>query len=226
MIETVAILGGTGDEGRGLALRWARAGIRVIIGSRDAQRADEAAREIAARAGSEARVSGMDNVGAVAASNVVVLAVPFEAQAVTLKHVKAAFRPGAILICATVPLAAGLGDRATRVVGVWQGSAAEQAAEFAPEGTKVAGAFHNISASLLDGDHDVDCDAIICTDDAAARQVVSELARAIPGVRAVDGGSLETSRIVEQITALLITLNIRNKVKHAGIRITGLPSDR
>jgi len=222
MIESVAIVGGTGAEGRGLALRWSRSGIRVILGSRDAQRAAAAAKEISARVGPGVHVEGLENAAAVAASDVVVLAVPFEAQASILKQVKASFRPACTLICATVPLAAGVGDRATRVLGVWQGSAAEQAAEFAPQGTKVAGAFHNISSVLLESDHSVDCDAIICTNDAAARQTASELALAIPGVRPVDGGGLENARIVEQITALLITLNLRNKVKHAGIRITGL----
>jgi NADPH-dependent F420 reductase len=222
MIESVAMIGGTGNEGRGLALRWARAGIRVIVGSRDARRAMRAAQEIAQRAGGAAKVEGMENAAAAAASGVVVLTVPFEAQAATLKHIQKALRPGAVLISTTVPLAAAVGDRATRVLGVWQGSAAEQAAAFAPEGVKVAGAFHNISATLLEGEHEVDCDAIICTNDAGARQAANELARAVPGVRAVDGGALENCRFVEQITALLITVNIRNKVKHAGIRITGI----
>lgn len=222
MIESVAIIGGTGDEGRGLALRWARAGIRVILGSRDAQRAVSAAQEIARRAGATARVEGAENAAAASGSGVVVLTIPFEAQAATLKHMQKALQPGTVLISTTVPLAAAVGDRATRVLGVWQGSAAEQAAAFAPEGVKVAGAFHNISAALLESDHDVECDAIICTNDAEARDAAAELARAIPGVRAVDGGALENCRIVEQITALLITVNIRNKVKHAGIRITGI----
>jgi NADPH-dependent F420 reductase len=222
MIDSVAILGGTGPEGRGLALRWAKAGIRVIVGSRDAQRAEQAAQEITGRAGGKHRVEGMSNASAVAASDVVILAVPFEAQIVTLKAVKSSFRPNAILISTVVPLAATVGDRATRVLGVWQGSAAEQARDFLPEHVRLAAAFHNISAILLDSDHDVECDALICSDEAAARQVCVELARAMPGVRAVDAGALENSRIVEQITALLIAVNIRNKIKHSGIRITGL----
>jgi 8-hydroxy-5-deazaflavin:NADPH oxidoreductase len=222
MVESVAIIGGTGDEGRGLALRWARAGLRVILGSREAQRAGAVAQEIEKRAGASARVEGAENAAAAGASSVVVLTVPFEAQVSTLKHIRATLRPGTVLICTTVPLAAGVGDRATRVLGVWQGSAAEQVAEFAPEGVRVVGAFHNISAALLESEHAVECDAIVCANDAGARQVANELAHAIPGVRAVDGGALENCRIVEQITALLITLNIRNKVKHAGIRITGI----
>ena len=224
MVESVAIVGGTGDAGRGLALRWARAGIRIMLGSRDAERAASVAKELARRAGANARIEGMENAAATAASNVVVLAIPFEAQVTTLKQIQSAWRPGTVIICPTVPLAAAVGDRATRVLGVWQGSAAEQAAAFVPEGVKVVGAFHNISAALLESDDTVDCDTILCTNDAGARNVVKELANAIPGVRAVDGGALENCRIVEPITALLITLNIRNKVKHAGIRITGLES--
>ena len=222
-MNAVAIIGGTGPEGSGLALRWARAGVHVIIGSRDESRAQKTADAIRARVGENANIEGHDNSAAVKAADIIVLSVPFEAQVATLKQLKDSFRPGAILICATVPLASGAGDRATRTVGVWQGSAAEQAAEYLPEGIKVAGAFHNVSATLLDSDHDVDCDVIICSDAAEAKQAAGDLARKIPGVRAVDGGKLENCRIVEQITALLITLNIRNKVKHAGIRITGLP---
>lgn len=222
-MNAVAIVGGTGPEGSGLALRWARAGVHVIIGSRDESRAQKTADAIRARVGENANIEGHDNSAAVKAADIIVLSVPFEAQVATLKQLKDSFRPGAILICATVPLASGAGDRATRTVGVWQGSAAEQAAEYLPEGIKVAGAFHNVSATLLDSDHDVDCDVIICSDAAEAKQAAGDLARKIPGVRAVDGGKLENCRIVEQITALLITLNIRNKVKHAGIRITGLP---
>lgn len=223
MIESVAILGGTGGEGRGLARRWAAGGIRVIIGSREAQRARMAAEEIADRlSGRAAQIAGMDNVAAVAASDVVVLAVPFDAQISILKAVKSSFRPDSIVISTVVPLAAAVGDRATRLLGVWQGSAAEQAAEFLPERVKIAAGFHNISAVLLDSDNDVDCDALICSNDAVARAVAVDLATAIPGVRAVDAGALENSRIVEQLTALLIAVNIRNKVKHCGLRITGL----
>jgi hypothetical protein len=108
------------------------------------------------------------------------------------------------------------------VLGVWQGSAAEQAAEIVGKNIPVAGAFHSLSAPLLNGDQDVDCDVIVCSDDDRARQVASELAIKIPGVRAVDGGKLENARIVEAMTALLITLNIRHKVHSAGWRVTGL----
>jgi NADPH-dependent F420 reductase len=222
MITTVAIVGGTGPEGRGLATRWARAGLRVIIGSRDENRARMTAQEIGGLAGGEAAVEGMENTAAVGASDVVVLTVPFEGQAATLKQLRNHFRPGTVLVCATVPLASGVGDKGSRVLGVWQGSSAQQAAEMAPQGVTVVGAFQNISASLLVTAMPVECDVIVCTDNDKAKEVAYELARKIPGVRPIDGGKLENSRIVEQITALLITLNIRHKVHSAGLRITGI----
>jgi NADPH-dependent F420 reductase len=164
----------------------------------------------------------MENAAACAATDLYVLTVPFDGQAALLKELKPAFKAGAILIDATVPLAATVGGRPTRVLGVWQGSAAQQAAESVPKGVTVAAAFHNVSAELLSGDAPIDCDVIVCSDDDHARKTAGELAERLPGVRAVDGGKLENARIVEQITALLITLNIRHKVHSAGIRITGL----
>jgi len=222
MSRAIAMIGGTGPAGTGLGLRWARAGEKVIIGSRDAARAEQAAEKIRQRVNPQAQVSGMENAAACAASGLLVLTVPFEGQAELLKQLKAAIRPGSILIDATVPLAASIGGRATRTLGVWQGSAAQQTAELVPKGVSVVGAFHNVSADVLNGDEDVDCDVIVCSDDAAATQVAMELAAKIPRVRAIDGGKLENARIVEQITALLIGLNIRHK-GHGGVRITGLP---
>lgn len=222
MPHTIAVLGGTGPEGFGLALRWARAGETVIIGSRDASRAREAAAKIQAAVGSAAKVSGDENSAACAAAGVLVLTVPFEGQAALLKQIKTAIRAGSIVIDATVPLAASVGGRATRTLGIWQGSAAQQAAELIPQGVSVVAAFHNTSAEVLNGDDPVDCDVIVCSDDPAASRTVRTLATRIPGVRAIDGGKLENARILEQITALLIGLNIRHK-GHSGIRITGLP---
>jgi 8-hydroxy-5-deazaflavin:NADPH oxidoreductase len=218
----IAILGGTGNQGRGLGLRWARAGESIIIGSRDARRAAEVASKIAAEAGPPAKVSGMENSAACASTELCVLTVPYESQAGLLKQLKPAFKPGTVLIDTTVPLAASVGGRATRVLGVWQGSAAQQTAELVPEGVTVVAAFHNISADLLNGGAPVDCDAIICTDDDNARKTAFDLAAKIPGVRAIDGGKLENARIVEQITALLIAINMRYKTHGAGIRITGV----
>jgi 8-hydroxy-5-deazaflavin:NADPH oxidoreductase len=220
--RTIAILGGTGPAGVGLALRWARAGKTAIIGSRDPARAKETAEKIKQKAGVNANVSGMENGAACAATDLLVLTVPFEGQAGLLKQLKTSIRPGSILIDATVALAASVGGRASRTLGVWQGSSAQQAAELVPKGVSVVAAFHNLSAELLNGDLPLDCDVIVCSDDAAALQITRELAAKIPGVRAIDGGKLENARVLEQITALLIGLNIRHK-GHGGIRVTGLP---
>lgn len=222
MSRTIAVLGGTGPEGYGLALRWARAGETVIIGSRDAKRAQDAAAKIRAVARNP-RVSGDENIAACAAGDLLVLTVPFEGHAALLKQLKAAIRPGSIVIDTTVPLAASVGGRATRTLGIWQGSAAQQSAELVPPGVSVVAAFHNASAELLNTDAPVDCDVIVCSDNPDATQEVRALAAKIPGVRPIDGGKLETARILEQITALLIGLNMRHK-GHSGIRITGLPA--
>jgi len=218
----IAIIGGTGPAGMGLALRWARAGVRIIIGSRDEQRAQIAAASIQRNAGNNANVSGLENSAACAAADILMLTVPFDGQAALLKQLKPAITEGSILIDATVPLAASVGGRASRTLGIWQGSAVEQTAELVPKGVSVVAAFHNLSAELLNGDADLDCDVIVCSDDSDAAQLTRELAAKIPGVRAIDGGKLENARIVEQITALLVGLNIRHK-GHSGIRITGLP---
>jgi NADPH-dependent F420 reductase len=206
----------------GLALRWVRAGETVIIGSREEERARMAAASIQRRAGEPAKICGMENGAACAVADILVLTVPFEGQASLIKKLKGSITPGSILIDATVPLAAGVGGRASRTLGVWQGSAAQQAAELVPENVSVVAAFHNVSADLMGGDNPLDCDVIVCSDDPDAAQLTRELAAKIPGVRAIDGGKLENARIVEQITALLVGLNIRHK-GHSGIRITGLP---
>jgi 8-hydroxy-5-deazaflavin:NADPH oxidoreductase len=220
----IAIIGGTGPAGMGLALRWARAGETIIIGSRDAQRAEQAAESIRQKIGDHTKVSGLENADACAAADILMLTVPFEGQAVLLKQLKPSITAGSVLIDATVPLAASVGGRASRPLGVWQGSAAQQTAELVPREVSVVAAFHNLSAELLNGDSPLDCDVIVCSDDPDAAQLTRELAAKIPGVRAIDGGKLENARIVEQITPLLIGMNIRHK-GHAGIRITGLPPD-
>lgn len=224
MSRTIAVLGGTGPAGTGLALRWARAGESVIIGSRDAARAQQAADAIRHQVGPQAEVSGLENSAACAESDLLVLTVPFEGQAALLKQLKPAIRAGSVLIDATVPLAASVGGSASRTIGVWQGSAAQQTAELVPKGVSVVAAFQNVSADMLNSNDDVDCDVIVCSDDSQATQVAMELAVKIPRVRAIDGGKLENARIIEQITALLIGLNIRHK-GHGGVRITGLPGE-
>ncbi len=221
MSRPIAVLGGTGPEGFGLALRWAQAGEIVIIGSRDLKRAEEAASKIQDKVGSNARVSAKENIEACAVADLLVFTIPFEAHATLLKQLKPAIRPGSIVIDATVPLAASVGGRPTRTLGIWQGSAAQETAELMPKGVSVVAAFQNLSATLLNKDGPLDCDVIVCSDDASAIQIVRPLAAKIPGVRAIDGGKLENARILEHITALLVGLNIRHK-GDSGIRITGL----
>ena len=223
MARPIAVLGGTGPEGFGLALRWAQAGETIIIGSRDPQRAQTAADKITQRLGPSAKASGMENIAACAAADLLVLTIPFEGHATLLKQLKPALRPGSIVIDATVPLAASVGGRATRTLGVWQGSAAQETAELVPQGVAVVAAFQNVGAEMLNAEGPVDCDVIACSDDADAGRAVRVLAARIAGVRAIDGGKLENARILEQITALLVGMNIRHK-GHSGIRITGLPS--
>ena len=219
---SIAIIGGTGAEGSGLALRWAQAGEAVVIGSRDLQRAQDAAARIRGSAGGN--VSGAENRTACGSAEIVVLTIPFEAQAETLKCIEASLHAGQILVDATVPLAAKAGGRQTRGPGLWQGSAAQQAAELVPEGVAVVAAFHHVSAELLHQAGPVDCDVIVCSDDKPAARRVRALVRKIPGLRTVDGGKLENARIVEQFTALLIGINIRAK-GHSGLRVTGLPPE-
>jgi hypothetical protein len=219
----IAILGGTGPAGLGLALRLARAGESVIIGSRSAERAQEAASQIKQKARSQAQVSGAENAAACAASDLLILTVPFEGQAALLKQLKPAIKAGSIFVDATVPLASSVGGRASRMLGVWQGSAAQQTAEILSKDVKVVAAFQNVSADMMNGDDPLECDIIVCSDYPDATKAASDLVVKIPGLRAIDGGKLENARIVEQITALLIGLNIRHK-GHGGIRITGLPS--
>jgi NADPH-dependent F420 reductase len=224
MARKIAILGGTGPEGLGLANRLARAGEHIVIGSRDAARAQEAARQLRARIGAPAQIEGADNDAAAAQCDVAVLTLPFSGQAALLKQLRNVWNPGTIVIDTTVPLAATVGGSPTRTIGVWQGSAAEAAADSLPNGVSIAAAFHNLGAELLAGDAPVDCDVLVCSDDEKAKQVAMELAAKIPGVRALNGGKLENARIVESVTALLIGLNIRYKVHSVGIRFTGLPA--
>ncbi len=223
MGRMIAILGGTGAEGSGLAFRLAKAGEHILIGSREAARAQQTARLLRERIGGDAQIEGMDNPSAAAACDVTILTVPFSGAAVLLKQLKSMWKPGTIVIDATVPLAATIGGAATRVLGVWQGSAAEQTQELLPTGVSLAAAFQNLGAEVLAGDEPVECDVLVCSDDEKAQHVAFELVGKIPGARPLNGGKLENSRIVESLTALLIGLNMRYKVHGAGIRFTGLP---
>src|SRR5688500_1845935 len=217
--EKIAIIGGTGDLGFGLALRWAEAGVKVTIGSRDGDKAEEAAQRARA-AVKKGTIAAAENAKAAEGATVVVLAVPFAAQASILKALRPSLKD-CILVDCTVPLATAVGGRVTRLLGVWEGSAAQAARELAPKEIPVVAALRNVSASVLqDLDAKPGCDVLVCGDDAAAKARVSALVGMIKGLRAVDAGPLEMARIVEGITALLIGLNRRAKGAHTGIRIT------
>jgi NADPH-dependent F420 reductase len=199
--------------------------VPVVIGSRDAERAAEAV-ERARAAVPQGTFSGYDNASAVAEADTVILSVPFRNQSETLTNLKLALRPGQLLIDASVPLAATVSGKATRMLGVWQGSAAQQAQEMAPEGVRVVSALHTVSAaSLSDLGHGLSEDVLICGDSRADKRDAAKLIERIEGLRCVDCGRLEMARITESLTAMLISINIRHKT-HAGIKITGLPEER
>ena len=220
--SAIPIIGGTGALGWGLAFRWALAGRPVAIGSRDADRAQEAADRISA-ALPDAEVEGLTNEDAARQGPIVVLAVPFRAQSENLNNLREVLEPGQILVDCTVPLAAAISGKATRTLGVWQGSAAEQAQEMVPEGVTVIAALHTVSApDLADRETILDEDVLICGERKADKAKVAELVEAISGLRPVNAGALETARFVEQLTPMLISINVRYKTR-AGIRITGLP---
>jgi 8-hydroxy-5-deazaflavin:NADPH oxidoreductase len=220
--EAIPIIGGTGALGYGLAMRWARAGRAVLIGSRSAERAAEAARKLTERA-ADAEVEGLANEAAARQGPVVLLTVPFRAQSENLNNLRQALEPGQLLVDCTVPLAAAVGGKATRALGVWQGSAAQQAQEMVPAGVTVVAALHTLSApTLADPSAELDEDVLLCGDRKADKARVARLIEEIRGLRAVNAGPLEMARIVEQLTPLLISINARYKA-HAGIRIQGLP---
>jgi NADPH-dependent F420 reductase len=225
--DSIAVIGGTGDLGYGLALRWAKAGRKVFIGSRSAERAVKAANEIRESAGAESQVQGLANADAVLQAWIVVIAVPFAAQAEILASVKEKLRTGQTVVICTVPLEAAIGGAPTRTLGLWAGSAAEQAARTLPDTVHVVAAFQNVSAhAMQDLAGTVDCDVIVCSDDAEVRVRLRPWIEAIPGCRYVDGGKLENARVVESFTAFLIGVNRRHKVQASGIRITGIGPSR
>jgi 8-hydroxy-5-deazaflavin:NADPH oxidoreductase len=220
--DPVAVIGASGALGFGLAVRLARAGTAIAIGSRESSRAEETA-ERARGVAPEGSFSAHDNAGAARAAAVVILSVPFRNQSETLANLKDALAPGQLLIDATVPLAAAVGGRATRMLGVWQGSAAQQAQEMVPEGVRVVSALHTVSAaSLSDLEHPLAQDVLVCGDSRADKREASGVIERIDGLRCVDCGRLEMARTTEALTALLISVNARYKI-HAGIHLTSLP---
>jgi NADPH-dependent F420 reductase len=223
--DHVAVIGASGALGFGLALRLARTGVPIAIGSRDGARAVETAeraRTIVPE-GSFSAHENADAVRAIGAEGVVILSVPFRNQSETLANLKDALVAGQLLIDATVPLAAAVGGKATRMLGVWQGSAAQQALEMAPEGVHVVSALHTVSAaSLSDLEHPLTQDVLMCGDSRADKRRAAAVIDRIDGLRCVDCGRLEMARTTEALTALLIAVNARYKA-HAGIRLTSLP---
>jgi len=220
--DPIAIVGASGALGFGLAVRLAGAGVPIAIGSRDAARAQETA-ERAQAIVPGGSFAAHDNAGAVRAADTVILSVPFRNQSETLANLQDALEPGQLLIDATVPLAAAVSGKATRMLGVWQGSAAQQALEMAPKGVRVVSALHTVSAaSLSDPDHPLDQDVLLCGDSREDKRAAALLIERIAGLRCVDCGKLEMARITESLTAMLIAVNARYKA-HAGIRLAGLP---
>lgn len=221
--QRIAILGGTGDQGLGLALRFAKAGRSVVIGSRKQDRALEAAENVRKQVPT-AQIEGHDNETAASGAGVVILSVPFEHTASTVKGIREHLVAGQIVVSMGVPLATAIGDGASKMLGVWQGSCAELVAGLVPAGVEVVSAFQNVSAHRLQHLPDaVECDVIV-SGAKAPRDEVMALCGLVPGLRAINGGPLSNAKIVEELTALLIGLNIRYKVPEGlGLRITGLP---
>jgi NADPH-dependent F420 reductase len=214
----IAILGGTGEQGPGLALRWARAGEEVIIGSRQREKGERVAAELNQELGKDL-LRGTDNASAAAAADVAVLTVPYAAHVSTLETVKEQLK-GKIFVDVSVPLDP---ENPRRVIMPPAGSATEEAQQVLGPDVQVVGALQNVSAHLLRDLHAaLDCDVLVCGGNKDARATVMRLIEKL-GTRAIDAGPLEAARLIEPITALLIRLNIRHKVHSAGIRITGLP---
>jgi len=223
--RAIAILGGTGDQGLGLALRFAQAGRPVVIGSRKLDRAVRAAEKVRQTV-PEADIVGLENADATLRGPIVILSIPFEHTAGTVKHVASALAPGQIVVSMAVPLATAIGDGVARTIGVWQGSCAELVKSLVPDGVHVVSAFQNVSAHRLQQlTEPVECD-IVVSGARDSRKTVMDLCRLVPGLRALDGGPLANARIVEGITALMIGINRRYKLPEGtGIRFTGLPDD-
>ncbi|MGH2711360.1 MAG: NADPH-dependent F420 reductase [Actinomycetota bacterium] len=218
----VAVVGGTGDEGFGLAMRLAAAGVNVTIGSRVLERAEQAADRVRETVGEDAPVGGAENPRAVGGKGLVFVTVPYAGQADTYRSLKEHWPENVIVCDTTTPLASAVGGRATQVLRPWQGSAAEQAKALLPKHARLVSGFHSVGAEPLTAlQSPVESDALLCGDDAEAKQAVGELVELIPGMRWVDCGPLEMARVLEPITALLIRVNMGYGVRGAGIRFSG-----
>jgi NADPH-dependent F420 reductase len=221
--DAIAILGGTGEQGLGLALRFATADRPVLIGSRSIERANAAAERVRATVPG-AEVSGGENPEVCRGAQVIILSVPFEHTASTVNEVRDALIAGQIVVSMGVPLATAAGGPATQTIGVWQGSCAEMVAALLPKGVHTVSALQNVAAHRLHNlDRPVDCDVVVSGAEQPRKRIM-ELCELVPGLRGIDGGPLANARIAESITALLIGLNIRYRVSGGtGIRFTGLP---
>lgn len=218
---TIAIVGGTGDLGFGLAVRLAAAGIDVVIGSRATDRAEQAADRAGSAVG-VTRVGGAENPEAVSGAEVVFVTVPYAGQAEIYRSIREHVPEDAVVCDTTTPLATAVGGRPTQVVRPWHGSAAEQAAAILGKGPAIVSGFHTVSAEVMeDTEAEVDEDVLLCGDDGDAKARIGELAERIPGVRWIDCGRLSMARVLEPITATLISVNRRYGVRGAGIRMTG-----
>ncbi len=216
----IAIIGGTGDEGFGLALRLARAGEDIVIGSRSEERGAAAGARASEIAG--AAVAGTSNEAAAASCDVVFVTVPYAAQADIYRSIAGAVRPDAVVCDTTTPLATAVGGRAWQVVTPWAGSAAEQARDLLPKGTRLVSGFHTIGAEpLQELDHPLDGDVLLCGGDAEAKATIGGLVEKIPNLRWVDAGPLSMARIVERLTALMVQVNRTYGLRGAGIAVTG-----
>jgi len=245
-MKKIAIIGGTGGQGSGLALRWARAGHEVFIGSREESKACTSADslkticidtacslleiektdvEAVKEKVPEAKISGFDNLEAAKKADIVVISVPYSHLIPTIASIKEALTEDKIIVSVVVPLSTAVGGKATTMISPWEGSAAEVIQSLVPENVQVISAFQNVSADRLSElEKDVDCDIMVCGGSKDARKNIMELAKDIPGARAIDGGPLQNARLIEPITALLIGMNIRYKVREGmGIRFTYLP---
>jgi 8-hydroxy-5-deazaflavin:NADPH oxidoreductase len=219
---TVAIVGGTGDEGFGLAVRLAAAGVTVTIGSRAEDRAREAAGRAREAAGADAPVDGAENPAAVAGAELTFVTVPYAGQADIYRSLREHWTPGAIVCDTTTPLATAVGGRPTQVLRPWHGSAAEQAAALLPDGVRLVAGFHTVSAEpLTDLAEPLDADVLLCGDEAEAKAAVGAMVDRIPGARWIDCGGLAMARVLEPITAVLISVNRKYRLRGSGVRLTG-----
>ncbi|HZA60343.1 MAG TPA: NADPH-dependent F420 reductase [Actinomycetota bacterium] len=219
---TIAIVGGTGDLGFGLALRLARAGEKVVIGSRAEERGAEAASRAREVLGGDAPVDGTDNAAAVTGVGLTFVTVPFAGQADIYRSIKDAWPQGAVVCDTTTPLATAVGGRATQVLRPWHGSAAEQAKALLPKHARLVAGFHSIGAEpLTEIEHEMEGDVLLCGDDAEAKAAVGGIVERIPGLHWVDVGALSMARIIEPLTAVLISVNRRYGLKGTGVRLVG-----